>query len=174
MRHLRLLSFAIAIFLTLFLVGCNLPHVLSYPSFWDYTKRKPEDNDLVGTYKLLKSRLPTELDRSIREKDFAITLNADRTAILTDVPKFDGFGDNLVCRLSGSATWALNGGTNGDWGWDITFNYHPATKPSAGECDHEKGISGFLVLSRHAPYRLYQSVGDPDSDTGVEYRRVDR
>ena len=156
------------------LMGCNVP-LGSYPYFWDYTKTRPQDADLVGTYKLLELRLPSDVEHSVREKAFTITLNEDHTATLTDVPEFDGFGQKLVCRLSGTATWALDDGINSGWGWSVAFqNYHPLTKPTAHECDLQNSIWGILVLGRHTPYRLYAIVGDPYIDTGVEYERIAR
>jgi len=61
-------------------MGCNVP-LGSYPRFWDYTKTKPRDAELVGTYNLMKLRLPSDLQHSVREKDFVIVLNRDHTAI---------------------------------------------------------------------------------------------
>src|SRR5262249_36416238 len=106
-------------------------------------------------------------------KEPVITLKADHTALLTDVPDFDG--DDLVCRLSGSAHWKLDDELNTGWGWSVVFeDYHPATKPKALKCDYENSIWGILILGRHAPYRLYAIVGDPDSGTGIELKRTDR
>ena len=154
----RLLGLGIAC-LSVLLLGCNLPHLFN-PVSWDYSKSKPQDSDLAGTYKLLKLMLPSELDRSVRERNSTITLKADHTAVLTDVPEFDGFGDNLVCRLSGSANWALDDRINSGWGWSVVFrNFHPTSKPTSPECSYENSIWGVLVLSRHAPYRLYEIVG---------------
>ncbi len=168
-------SFAIVIFSCSLLAGCKVPPLLSYPRIWDYTRTKPKDTDLVGTYKVLKLRLPTELNRSVRERESTITLKADRTAILTDVPMFDGFGDTLVCRLSGSVNWELDQGFSGRLGWSLNFqHYQPATKPTTSECNYESTVWSMDILSRHAPYRLYATVGDPDSDTGVEFERVSR
>lgn len=160
--------------LSFHLAGCNVP-LGSYPYFWEYTKAKPRDEDLVGTYRLLKLRLPSDLERMVREKDPVITLRADHTVVFTEVPKFDGFGQKLVCRLSGPANWALDEEINSGWGWSVAFqNYHPLSKPLTRECDYENSLWGVLVLSRHAPYRLYAIVGDPDSDSGVEFKRVSR
>jgi hypothetical protein len=172
---MRKLSLSIVIAISLCsLAACNFP-LFSYPYLWDYTKTKPEDAHIVGTYGLLKSRLPSDLERLVREKQPVIALNTDHTATLTDVPEFDPFGQKLVCRLSGTAIWALDDGINSGWGWSVAFqNYHPTTKPTTRECDLQNSIWGILVLSRHAPYRLYAIVGDPDSDTGVEYKRVAR
>jgi hypothetical protein len=154
------------------LMGCNIP-IFSYPPFWDYTKTKPKDIDLVGSYRVLKIRLPSELVSVVEQKESRITLNADHTAILTDVPEFDGFGKKLECRLAGSASWGLDDRINTGWGWSVAFqNYHPSSKTATPGCDYEDSIWGILILSRHAPYRLYEIVGDPDSDTGVEYERT--
>ena len=154
--------------------GCNFP-LVSYPRFWDYTKTRPKDAELVGTYRVLQLRLPSDLGRSVRERDTRITLKADHTADLADLPEFDGFGEKLECRLSGSATWRLDEEINSGWGWSVVFqNYHPTNKATTRECNYENTIWGILVLSRHAPYRLYSIVGDPDSDTGIEFERADR
>jgi hypothetical protein len=165
---------SVIVFLSyLLLAGCRPPPLLSYPWFWDYTRTKPKDADLVGAYKILKVRLPSDLDRLVREKDPVLTLNGDHTATLIDVPEFDGFGDDLVCRLSGSANWSL--GRSGGLGWSVGFqNYHPATTPTTRKCQYENSVWDILVLSQNAPYRLYSSVGDPDSDTGIEFNRVGR
>ena len=118
----------ITILLCLPLVRCNVP-LFSYPPFWDYSKTKPVDTDLVGSYRVLKLRLPSDLSRQVTEKDSRITLNADHTATLTAVPEFDGFGQKLECRWSGSATWELNDKINVGWGWSVAFwNFHPSSK----------------------------------------------
>lgn len=127
------------------------------------------------TYKILKLRLPSELGDSVRERDAAITLRANHTAILTDVPSFDDSGQKLACRLLGSARWELFDQTANLGGWSVMFqNYNPATKPTVKECELENSSWSILILSRHAPYRLYEIVGDPDSDTGVEFERMSR
>lgn len=127
---------------------------------------------MVGTYKILKLRLPSTA--TVSRKDAQIILRADGTAMLSNVPEFDDFGQRFVCNLSGSAKWELNDKIDVGWGWSVAFqNYQPATMPTARECDLRNSIiGGFLVLSRHAPYRIYEIVGDPDSDTGVELERT--
>jgi hypothetical protein len=173
MRMLFTSALVIAIFFGL--SGCHASP-LSYPYFWDYTKAKPSDADLVGTYEVLKTRLPGDLAKTVREADAVVVLKADHTAVLTNVPEFDAFGERVACQLAGTAEWALDDKMNSGWGWSIAFqSYHPSTKPSARECNLGSSIwGGFLVLSRHAPYRLYSIVGDPDSDTGVEFGRTNR
>ena len=79
----------------------------SYPYFWDYSKTKPSDNDLFGSYRVLKLRLPSKLKREANEKEAGIILNADRTATLADVPEFNGFRE----KLESSTVWIGNLGT---------------------------------------------------------------
>ena len=154
-----------------YLVGCR-SYVLSYPYPWEYSKQKPKDSDMVGTYKVLKLRLPSTAMFS--GKDAQIILRTDGTAMFSSVPGFDELGQRFVCTFSGSATWNLDDKIIDQGGWSVAFkNYQPATTPTARECDLRKSMIGFLVLSRHPPYRLYQIVGDRDSDTGVEYQRTD-
>jgi hypothetical protein len=175
MRKLGSSSLVIVCFSCCLLAGCRPPPLLSYPWFWDYTRTKPNDAELEGTYGVLKLRLPSALARSVREKEPVISLKADHTVVFTDVPKFDGFGDELICRLSGSANWELRGLLNTGASWSIEFqNYRPALEVTKPECRLKNTMWSILVLSQHAPYRLYTTVGDPDSDTGVEYRRITR
>jgi hypothetical protein len=164
---------AIVTFSCALLSGCRPPPLMSYPWFWDFTKTKPKEADIAGTYKFLKLRLPSELERAVREEDASITLLTDHTAMLANVPEFDDFGQKLVCRLAGSANWDLDDQTSGAGGWSVMFrDYRPATTPTVNECKLENSLWSISVLSRHAPYRLYAIVGDPDSDTGVEVQRV--
>jgi hypothetical protein len=120
---------------------------------------------------VLKLRLTGDLDRSVREKDSTITLKADHTAVFTDVPEFDRFGDSIICRLSGSVNWKLDNEVSSGLSWSVVFeDYLPATESTLPECVYD-GWS-LYVLGRRAPHRLYVIVGDPDSDAGVEFGRV--
>jgi hypothetical protein len=169
----KLLSrlFIIALFSSI-TASCNVP-LFGYPHFWDYSKTRPKDGDLVGTYQVSKLRLPSELVRTLRADKPSVILEADHTALFRDYPEFDGFGDKLTCRLSGSANWSLDNEINSGWGWSVVFeNFHPATSLSTSECRYENSVWGILILGRNAPYRLYDIVGDPDGDNGFELGRV--
>lgn len=158
--------------LCLVLVGCQPPPLFSYPHFWDFTRSKPNDSDIVGTYKVIELRVPDDLMSSVQQKPSTLTLNADHSAMFTDFAVFDAFGDTLRCRLSGKGTWQLERYVSAD-GWQVDFDdFHPTTKPTAPECDRERTGWPLTILGQHAPYRLYDYVGDPDSDTGIEYRKV--
>lgn len=169
----RLVSSLFLLLACSLLVSCR-NYFLTYPYPWDYSKEKPKESDMVGTYNILKLRLPATA--SGVDKDARIILRTDGSAVFSNVPEFDDFGQKVVCGLSGTATWKLDDKINSGWGWSVAFqDYRPTTKPIARECDLGNSIfGGILVLSRHAPYRLYKIVGDPDSDTGVEFERADR
>ena len=174
MRNLAIFSAGLMVVVCLSLTGCQPPPLFSYPWFWDYTKTKPMDADVLGTYEPSKVRLPGPLADSVREKQVALALLSDHTATFKNFPVFDAFGERLACELDGSARWRLFDQTANLGGWSVMFeDYNPATKPRAKECQLENSSWSILLLSRHAPYRLYDIVGDPDSDTGVEYGKSD-
>jgi hypothetical protein len=160
----------LVVFVCSLLVGCR-NYFLPYPFPWDHSKDKPNASDMAGIYKILKLRLPSTV--SGFDKDARIILKTDGTAVLSSFPEFDDSGQKFVCSLSGTATWALQ--DDRGFGWSLEFqNYEPVTNPIRRECELENSVfDGIQVLSRHAPYRLYEYVGDPDSDTGIEFERAD-
>lgn len=171
MRKLSSLMFLLLV-TCLLQVGCR-NYFLSYPYPWDYSKKKPKESDMVGTYKIFKLRLLSTT--SGIDKDARIVLRGDGTAMFFSVPEFDDSGQKLICSLSGTAKWKLDDKINSGSGWSIAFqDYELTTRPIASECNPENPSRGILVLNRHAPHRLYKIVGDADSDTGVEFVRVDR
>lgn len=128
----------------------------------------------MGNYGAFSFRLPEQQRKQVGNA-IRIALKADHTAEFSSVPEFDGFGIQKKCELSGTANWELDDTINNGWGWSVAFeHYHAAKKNAAGECNWENSTWGILILSRHPPYRLYDIVGDPDSDTGIEFKRMDR
>ena len=153
------------------LASCRPPPLMSYPWFWDYTRAKPKESDLPGGYKILKIRLSTDLAKQIREQQPSVTLSADHTALLANFPRFDGFGDRVDCTRSGIADWSLDKDLGASDGWQLAFkNYRPSMPAAA--CGQEDSIWPVLLLGQKPPYRLYLTVGDPDSDTGIEFQKV--
>lgn len=154
-------------------VGCR-KYFLTYPYPWDYSKNKPKESDVEGSYEVLDLRLSANVSSKIAH-DAQITLKSDGTAVFTDFPEFDLSGEKLVCNLTGSAKWKLEMRKNNGVPWVINFeNYVSSIKPVAEKCN--SGIVGFgdiVVISRHYPYRLYTTVGDPDNDSGIEFQRSD-
>jgi len=69
---------------------------MSYPWFGDYTKTKPKEADRPGKYKTLKIRLSTAVAKPLREREPSVTLNADRTALLDNFPRFKDSEAELI------------------------------------------------------------------------------
>jgi hypothetical protein len=157
-------------------VGCASLSALSpfaYPRLWDYTRTKPAELKLSGTYQILQVRTvqvddASRLIESFRiRKDISVKLKADHTAFISNLPRFDGFGEKLICSFSGPAKWELSQ----DGTWTIRFDADfPAGSPEteSGECGSQWN-AGMTILGQSAPYRLWLGFGDPDDDTGIEF-----
>ena len=169
----KFLSSLLLVLICSLFVGCR-NYFLTYPYPWDYSKNKPKESDVVGSYGVLKLRLSSGVSSRIGH-DAQITLKSDGTAVFTDFPEFDLSGEKLVCNLRGSAKWKLEMRKDHGVPWIINFeNYVSSIKPVAEKCD--SGIVDFgdiVVISRHYPYRLYTTVGDHDNDSGIEFQRSD-
>src|SRR6267154_2519169 len=98
------------------LTGCASLSSLSpfaFPRSWDYTRTKPSESNLSGVYRIHQVRNEMNGDASnliksfgIR-KDISVKINADHTALLSNIPQFDGFGEKFICSFSGPAKWYL-------------------------------------------------------------------
>jgi hypothetical protein len=97
MRNLAIFSAGLMVLGCLLLTGCQPPPLFSYPWFWDYTKTKPMEADVLGTYEVSKVRLPGLLADSVHGKQTAIALLSDHTATFANFPVFDAFGERLAC-----------------------------------------------------------------------------
>lgn len=157
------------VFVCLVLNGCR-NYFLAYPYPWDHPKKMPQKSDIVGTYKITQFRLPSTT--SGFDHEARIELRADGSAALYDIPEFDLFGEKFVCNVTGVAKWNVDGDS---WGWSVLFrDYQPENANFRKECDFRNSIFGNLqILGRYTPYRLYMYVGDPDSDTGIEFGRAE-
>ena len=158
-----------AAFLVAFLlVGCTASP-LAYPHFWDYTKVKPNDIDMLGSYKFLKSSGSFGYGHGYQgNRNITVTLHADHTATLSAMPSIEPDQYKTLCTYSGPGVWALDdhGDPDGDE-WYVMIE----TKQSA---DSKKKTWGpcswweMLILNRRPPYRLYKVIGD----TGLEFSHV--
>jgi hypothetical protein len=161
-------------------VGCSLPSPFTYPRFWEYPKARPNEAEIAGTYQILDARSP-ELGQAgalvtdfRSQKSVVLTLNRDHTVVFAGLPQFDSFGQKLACSYIGTATWKLDGEINGG-NWSVDFIDYRAAMPhekATKQCPDENAIWPILILGRHVPYRLWLTVGDPDSDTGIEFKRI--
>ncbi|HKF20410.1 MAG TPA: hypothetical protein VKE93_02510 [Candidatus Angelobacter sp.] len=162
----------ILLIIALLLVGCTASP-LAYPHFWDYTKVKPRDVDLVGTYKFFKSSGSFGYGHGYQgNQSITITFHADHTAIISALPSIEPEEYKQVCTYSGPGVWNLDDHGDPDgWPWYVFIETKATAdmpKKTFGPCS----AWDMLVLSRRPPYRLYQTIGDPDNDTGLEFERV--
>jgi hypothetical protein len=140
---------------------------MSYPRFCAHPKDRPSDADLAGTYKVVKLRVDDEFVKTLQQRGSILILKADNTAQFRNFAVFDTPGVS-VCRLTGTARWQAGEGLGNLHQWSVEFDdVQPTDESNAPGCSRTLGE--LQILSRQQSYRLYQLVGDPDSDTGVEY-----
>jgi len=165
-RSVPKLAGAAGLLLCLALSGCGLAAFtgispFAYPHFWDFTNATPTESEIAGKYVVLKiSGSPPNFRK---DSDIWIYLNTDHTASFSHIPEYDGVGEKLLCTKSASGTWKAREGE---------INFWPdknASKTGVPECDDMN--TPLTMLGHGAPYRLYLYVGDPDNDTGIEFRR---
>lgn len=145
-----------------------------HPRLWQFSHFQPKQSDLVGTYRV--ARFDGNVDRieGFSSKDpIEIALHPDHSATVSDLPEFDGFGDAVICKLSGSAKWELR---SAPFSWDIVLRFDSlprssGTHPLVRQCYPEFHLH---IVGHAAPYGLYDDIGDPDDDTGIQYRRGSR
>jgi hypothetical protein len=138
-----------------FMVNNFAGAMLGPPAIWSRPWRIPPRSNLVGTYIEYKRHL----DSKNSSTTASLTLNADGSMSVLNLPA--DFGTS-TCTLSGTGKWK---GPDDD-GIGITV----ASDLKPGSC--QSGYYGGLELAGHSnPYRLYWVVGDPDSGTGVWFRK---
>jgi hypothetical protein len=136
----------------------------------EFVKQRPEDADVIGTYKMSKLKLESELMRSVRAQDVTLTLQADHKALVTNFPTFDMSGGRLICRLSGWAEWQLSGQEGGDARWSVVFNnFNPSGASTNSVCNTTYPMPGLAILNEKAPHGLLLSVGDANGEQSIEF-----
>ena len=147
---------ALPVLLMGFFMANNLAGALfGPPAIWNRPWRVPPRDELVGHYMESERRL----DESRPPAPASLTLQADGSMIVANLPA--DFGTS-TCTLSGRGSWA--GPDDDGIRLTVVSDEHP------GSC--QTGSYGGLELAGHSkPYRLYWTVGDPDSGTGVWFRR---
>ena len=173
LSNAKILSSLLLVFVCSLSVGCR-KYFLTYPYPWDYSKEKPKEFDVAGDYKITKLRIPSGASSGI-DQDAHVTLKSDGTAVFTAVPEFNISGKKPICRLSGSATWKLETRKVNGVPWVLQFqNFVAVPKPVVPKCDlGSEAFGEIVVIGRKFPYRLYQIVGDPDDDAGIEFQRLE-
>lgn len=132
--------------------------------FWDYARSKPEDSDLVGTYRgtlVGESKIVETMSLG----DIILTLETNGTGQVSALPVFDSSGRRLLTSISVDVLWRVGKPYNPDgeeWWLEITLRVQSPIS----------GAVKMLILERCPPYRFFMIVGDPDDDVGVELKRV--
>jgi hypothetical protein len=145
------------VLLTFFLLGNNLAGaIFGPPAIWDVPYHHPSQDDLAGKY-VEKER---HWDRAKTGPDALFELKRDGTMTVRDLPADFGMSQ---CVLSGFGTWRTSGGQ--DIGLDFTSDGAP------GICESGWYASALEVAGHSKPYRLYWVLGDPDSGTGIWFKR---
>lgn len=130
--------------------------ILGPPAIWERTRRSPPHADLVGTY----IEVERHWDHSKTGPNARLQLRPDGSMSVHALPLDDGMH---ICMLSGTGQWE---GPRGDQelGLDLISDGAPDSCKS--------GNYGSLQLAGNAkPYRLYWVLSDPDSGTGIWFKR---
>ncbi len=140
------------VFLIAFLMADNFLRALFSPTR-DAVVVEPTRNALAGTYVSLAATL---------------TLRADQTFEVTNLPSFDMEGERQSCEWNGVGRWTLHRSSLGLLLTDSS-RAHGKINCSEGTQDNS-----FVVLGQQPPYKLYLVIGDPDSGEGLDFVRTAR
>ena len=125
------------------------------PAIWNRPWQIPPREDLVGNY--MESE--RHLDDSSPPAAASLTLQADGSMAVANLPANFGASN---CTLSGTGSWK---GPD-----DVGIRLTVVSDLNPGSC--QSGSYAGLELAGHSkPYHLYWIVGDPDSGTGVWFRK---
>jgi hypothetical protein len=92
---------------------------------------------------------------------------------LKNVPVFDGFLDKVAHQTYGQRKLGVRQRVKPGLGWSVVFReFRSNLRAVQHECYRERASWEMQLLGRHAPYRLYTIVGDPDSDESVAFKKA--
>jgi len=131
--------------------------------FWDYARSKPQETDLIGTYRgtlVGESKIadPTSLG------EITLTLSKNGAGQISALPVFDTGGRKLLSSISGDVAWRVSKpfNPNGEeWWLEVT---------SVAQGSVSAAVKEMLVLERCPPHRFFMIVGNPDDYVGVEFK----
>ena len=127
----------------------------------DFTRSKPDEEDLIGTWTATKGTIRDIKDRGgYSQSDPKLILSADGTCTVTDMPDWwrGGFGESHKQFESGSGKWNIEKDENV---WKI---YVLALKLPAGH-------QAVHLARQKPPYQLHITLGDPDSGNYMLFER---
>jgi hypothetical protein len=152
-----LLIISSPLLLMLFFMGNNVAGaIFGPPAIWNRPWQNPARADLAGEY----SESERHLDHDSAFPSASLTLNADGSMAVANLPY--EFGETS-CTLSGKGNWS---GPDGNQVIELVLT----SDRSPGSCE-SSSYSFLEVAGRFKPYSLYWVIGDPDSGTGVWFKR---
>ena len=131
-----------------------------------FASERPDFNDLVGTYKMdsEKSCCITDDDK---RNNINLTLNADSTFSVENIPTFGFFENYELCN--GTGKWTIRKYSSFD-SWSISMRYDSLYNSQTSEKKDNQSLS-YFIYNNEPPYKLYEIVSDPDSWAGILYEK---
>lgn len=166
---------AVLLLSSIVLCGCNT----GAPEM-DFTRMKPRNSDLVGTYVLtdetiLHGRAVINGDpyrpgtvyvaqNGTRASVHKLILHSDGTFAAQSIPLWNG--EQIKSFQSGGGNWKVYGSAGARW--SVSFS-SPRLKLIPND-----GNSAIELLGQASPYRIRFDYGyEPDDDTAMLFERVD-
>jgi hypothetical protein len=161
-------------YFTLLLIGMGCQHD---PRSWDYTTKRPQEKDLIGSYKLDPNHWQNDW---YKRKGFKITksilnLGADGSFSATSVPDcwYTHECSGKLENLKGIWLVGKDHQPENPW-WVIYLNV-----VREGDPNYEKKLTeppglaepSITLMNNKPPYILHFVVGDPDSGDGLSYTK---
>jgi len=154
---------------TLLLAGCQVD-----PYYDAYTRKKPNNPDIVGTYILTGQTLNDQSVSNLRTKagvtasPQTLVIRSDGTFVATNIPQWsEGVpGDWSIKNFkSGSGKWKLDGGGGVDSRWGLDFSSSNIKLPNID------GM-GTCLLGEKPPYQILLNLArDPDQDEAMTFEK---
>jgi hypothetical protein len=135
----------------------------------NFTKIKPDFIQMTGTYYLDNKNSDICVSDKDKKKEIKIILNSDSTFSMTNIPVCEFEQYQKYELWNGKGTWHLR--LDNDT-WKVTVDCDTLfTSDNKTTIKDVFFTNDFSICSDKPPYKLYQTIGDPDEWTGVLYGR---
>ena len=144
--------------LSLFIMGCPM---VDWKEI-NFTRRKPEMKDIIGTWTPTADTLKDIRSRGhYPEARHELILKSDGTSSMINMPDWwrNGFGESNKTFHSGEGNWRLTKSKNI---WDIWTI----------ELEFPSEISSINLYRQKPPYLIFIRVGDPNNGDAMFYQRT--
>jgi hypothetical protein len=153
------------------LVGILLSSCRYSPEYWEFTRKKPRQEDVVGQYVPdQKARKFIFEKRNYPKEKISINLGPDGSFELKNIPDcwLSDFGKSSGKFNSGGGTWEL---AEHDSRWTLSLHF-----PSTEHFSAKRFKGGFftfvMLIGEKPPYIIYLMVGDPDGGEGMRFEKI--